>query len=834
MRVRSSGSIRAPLKPRSLLLALTLALLSLACGAPGGGRRFATLSEHAPRAREFDVLAYRIELELLPETRSIQACCRVRLRALEQALDTVRLDLVGLEVQDARDERGRVLSFTRSAGELTLELAAPLAAQAETELAIRYGGRPERGLWFAGQRADGSGPTLVFSHGQTQGSRGWFPCFDEPDERATAELTLTMPAAWSSVAPGERSDVVEQNGRRTETWRCDFPHPSYLTSLVAGEFTRAEARAGEVPLLFLAEPRFADWIAPTFAESADILDFLAEYSGVAYPYPKYSQAAVDNFPWGGMENLSATTLTPLLLGDVELRRDQAPFYLLAHEAAHQWFGDFLTCADWSHLWLNEGFATYCTLLYLEHSRGVDDFRAEVRETQEAYLNQDVGGARRPTVWSRWKEPDDVFDTRAYQGAAARLHLLRFVLGDEGFQAGVRLYVSENRGRGVVTADLQRAFERATSRDLVLFFEQWLARPGFPEFALDWNWDADARAVELNVEQVQEPEDGTPAVFALPVEIELGTRAGSRFVRVELDERRERFEFPCAEEPRFVRFDAHGWIPKRVDEDKPLEEWLAIAEACEDVNARRESALVLGRAASGARADDPERERLRAALVARLEQDDSAWVRADAAAALGLARGDEARAALERAALEDGEARVRSAALYALRAFGPDERLALVAEEAFGAGFSYQTMAAAAALLCCAAPARGFDFVRAGLELDSPHDVLAGRLLRHLAELSDARVPAELRRWAADPALAPTARAVAVECLGGLNRERPATGRFLVPFLDEESFHLRLATVKALANFGDEGARRALAAYYPRTRTAAERRVIEELLERSAR
>ncbi len=829
-RRRSAGSY-----PRRLPWLLCV-LAVLACRAPQDSADApATLRAHAPRERRFDVLAYEIDLELLPEARAIRAECRVRLRPLARPLERVELDLVGLAVESVRDEAGRALAFRHERGVLATELAAPLAPGAETVLAVTYGGMPERGLWFSGRRPDGSGPTQVFTHGQTEGSRGWFPCFDEPAERAALDLRVSLPEGWSAVASGERVEVRGADGadgaRRVERWVLAFEHPSYLVSLVAGELVTQEGRAGTVPLQFLAEARFEDWIAPTFAETDEILAFLEEWTAIPYPYTKYSQAAVDNFPWGGMENITASTLTPLLLGDERAHRDQPPFFLIAHEAAHQWFGDLFTCADWSHLWLNEGFATYLTLLYLEHSRGADEFRAQMRETQEAYLKEDVGRARRPTVWNVWKEPDDVFDTRAYQGGAARLHLLRFVLGEEAFQAGVRAFARASVGRGVVTDDLRRALEQASGRDLARFFEQWLSSPGFPEFALAWDWDQEARELLLAVEQVQASEDGTPAVFELPVEVEVRDARGAHSHRLELDQRRERFVLPCPERPLYVSFDARGWIPKRVREHKEPAEWLALAQLAEDVNARREAVLALGRLAADARERARPAEAELAELLARLGQDTSAWVRAESANALGQARGPAAAEALRRAALEDGSARVRSAALRALRFFGPDEGNASLAEDAFHAAPSWQVMAAAAGLLAYAAPARGFEYVSAALELESPHDVLAGALFATLAELADPRVPAELRRWAAEPALAPTARAAAVEALARTTRERPESSRFLVPFLQEPSFHLRHAAVRTLAAFGDVGARRALEAYYPHTRTAEERRVIEALLQR---
>jgi aminopeptidase N len=819
---------------RRTSLLVTLAVALGACRADRAARagivfplEFPLEQPHAPRVCPFDVLAYGIELELQPAERALQATCRVRLAPLagHAPLTEVALDFVGLTLASVHDERGRVLAHRRADGEVTVSLAEPL--RAETELSFRYGGRPERGLWYAGTRADGSGPALVFSHGETERNRGWFPCFDEPGERATTELRVTMPASWRASASGALVDVRTEGARRTERWRMDFPYPAYLLGLVAGELTVQEGQAREVPLTFLCEPRFADSLAPTFAETDEILAFLADFTGVAYPYPKYSQAAADNFPWGGMENISATTLTPLLLSDERGRRDQPPALLLAHEAAHQWFGDLFTCADWSHLWLNEGFATYCALLYLEATRGEDEFRAQLHDTQEAYLLADVGTARRPTVWNVWKEPDDAFDAHAYQGAAARLHLLRFVLGDEIFRAGVRAYAAENRGRGVTTEDFERVLERVAGRGLEHFFAQWFRARGFPEFAVAWEWDEAQHEVRLAVEQIQASDDGTPEVFELPVEVELCDAAGSRTVRLELDERREHFELPAAEAPLYLAFDPHGWIPKRVREEKPLAEWRALAERASDVNARRAAVQALGRAATLVPLGDPN-EALDE-LAARLHTDASPWVRADAATALAAPLGDGAEDALRRAALEDPEVRVRSAALLALRAFGPDDGLASLAEEAFYAGPSYGVMAAAASLLSWQAPGRAFEFLTAGLELESPHDALATLLLPHLAVLSDARVPAALRQIAADVSFAPTARAAAVQGLASTTRERGESARALVPLLGEDSFHLRRAAVLTLVALGDASARRALADYYPRTRTSEERRAIEGLL-----
>ncbi len=815
--------------------AFALGLLGLSACAASGSRGEPDLPRalaHRPRERTYDVLHYAIDVTLLPDERALSGRCRIRLQPTSDVLQEVRLDLVALDVREIVDDGGRALAFERDGNTLVVHLARPLPRDETITLEVGYGGVPVTGLWFSGERLDGTGPTQVFSHGQAQHSSGWFPCFDDPSDRATSELRVTMPADWVSVAAGSRIASVDEAGSRTEHWRMDTPHPSYLVTLVAGELVLQESSWEGIPLYFLAEPRYEDWIADTFAETDEILSFLSDYTAIRYPYPKYSQAAVANFPWGGMENISATTLTPLILTDERGLRDESPADLLCHEAAHQWFGDLLTCADWSHLWLNEGLATYLMLLYVEARDGVDEFRARMRLVQESYLEQDVGAARRPTVWGVWKEPEDVFDVHAYQGAAARLHLLRFLLGDQTFRTGLSAYASENAGKNVVTDDFQRALERVSGRDLDRFFEQWFHGRGFPEFRVEWDWEERAAEVRLEIEQVQRTEDGTPAVFGLPVEVELRDERGTRVFRLELDERRERLELPAETRPLYVRVDPHGWIPKRMECPATPAEWLAMARLEEDVNGRLDAVRALGQLAAEAhRNGEGAGATYVNELAGLLANDSSPWVRAAAAGALAASREEPAEESLRLAASGDAEARVRVAALSSLRAFAPDPELAALAEQAFEQGASWNTMGAAAGLLCAAAPERAFGWLVERLDVDSPHDRLCAQLLGHLAALRDARVPGELQRWAVDGALGALARAAALDGLARVTKAQPGASAFLADFLGEEDFLVRRSAVRALVAVADDSSRRELQAYYPRARTAEERRLIEALLER---
>jgi aminopeptidase N len=821
-------------RQRSLLSTPWVLLLALAAGCAGMSPHpcpTGSMARADARSSErgFDVLHYALDLGVRPEARAIEGSCSVRLASTVDALREVDLDLEGLVVRGIRDPLGRELAYRREGTRLSVTLPEPLGRGAETELTVLYGGKPVDGLWFSGQRGADGTPTQVFTQGQTDHARGWFPCVDRPDERATSELRVTIPQDWVAFAAGRRDDVSDQDGRRVEHWTMDVPHASYLLSLTAGEFVVLEGDWDGIPLFFAAEPRYAEWIPAAFAETDEILGAFSELTGIRYPYAKYSQVAVANFPWGGMENVSNTTLTSLALGDELCQQDHPATDLVAHEAAHQWFGDLLTCRDWSELWLNEGFATYFGLLYFEKTRGPDEFRARLRDAQQAYVEQDRGTGRRPTVWAGFKDAEDAMDTRAYEGAAARLHLLRYLLGDERFFAGIRTYVAEYAGRAVTTADLKRAMEKVSGQNLERFFQQWIWGRGYPEFLVDWRFDRDRRQVVLDVKQTQATADGTP-IFTLPVDVEVLDEGGRHVHRLELEGRSQRFELPVDGQPFYVQFDKYGWIPKAINWKRSPAEWLAILDSDDDVNGRRDALRALGDlAASAQRLDPSAHETYVGAMVHALLRDGSAWVRASAAEALARAQGVEARKRLIAAAQSDAEARVRVAALRGLAAFGPSDDLAQVAERAFEARASWATMGAAAGLRASADPAGALPWLREKLALSSPHDELRAYLFEHLGRLPGREAGDELRRWVADQSIDSSARAAAVQALAGRTAEVVENARCFAPLLGSPDFRLRKAAVVALSSLSDDTARKALRAYYPNSQVASEKRAIEASL-----
>jgi aminopeptidase N len=783
----------APLAGALILLA-TLSCRSSTVAPP------ATLAtDHPPRVEPVDVEHYGLELSLNPEERSVDGRCTVRFAVVAARLEVLELELEGLEARSVTDADGVPLDFRQDAGRLEIELGAELLLGDLGEVVVEYGGRPAKGLWFvAGE--DGE-VDQVWTQGECVDAHWWFPCIDHPGDRATSELLVHMPAGWVAVAAGERVELLERDGVRSERWRMATPHPTYLTTLCAGEFRVLEGEWDGIPLLFLSDPALASWMPAAFEETDEILAFFSELTGRRYPYSKYAQACVANFPFGGMENISATTLTESTLTDAAGCLDGGSHGLVAHEAAHQWFGDLLTCESWSEIWLNEGFATYLTNLYFEHSRGVDDFRVRMRDTQRGYMAADAGAARRPTVHTVYRDPFDLFfDGKAYAGGASRLHLLRFVLGDEDFFAGLRRYVAENAGRAVTTEDLREAMETASGRSLERFFDQWLYGAGHPELEVRWSWDEALGQVEVEVEQLQGPDRGTPDVFQMPVEVEVFDAAGRRTKRFELDRRKQTLVLEARTEPIWVRFDKHGWLPARITSLKRPPEWLAIAAEDDDVNGRRDAVQAIGQLLAGEQ--DPERVTLYfAALLRRLRDDTSAAVRRGAVEALATRLEVEGvRGSLAQAAAGDRDADVREAALLALRGVGPDEELAAFADEQFDLGYSWDVRVAAARLFAAAAPARSWEWVRARCEVPSPHGVLQAGLVDVLVGLEHPELLPELRRVAADPAAPSAARRSAVRGLAVRGRFDAEARDLLLELLGCEDYRLRQEAIDALGGF----------------------------------
>jgi aminopeptidase N len=655
----------------------------------------------------------------------------------------------------------------------------------------------------------------VWTQGESEEARHWIPCFDHPSDKLTTEVIVAAPAPMVAISNGKLLSSEPKGDGRVFHFLQDKPHTTYLITVVVGEFAVWKGDAGGIPLAAYVPKDRAAFAARSFDLTADMMEFFNGKTGYRYPWAKYDQLCVAGFPFGGMENTSATTLTEHTLHDERAALDVSSMGLVAHELAHQWFGDLVTCKDWGDIWLNESFATFFANLYTEHRLGWDEGVYERFEDGNQYKAEDRGRYRRPLSTRSWRSPEDLFDAHSYPKGGRVLSMLRHVLGDEAFFAGIKLYLERNAFRPVETADFRMAMEEATGVSLGWFFDQWVHRGGHPHFKVAWTWDPQAHAVQIDVEQMQKADDLTP-LFRTPVVFAITTPAGRTEHRAWVSERRHSFTYPAAERPRMVRFDPGDWILKDIDFEKSKEELLYQLEHDPDVLGRRDAAAALGKHAG----DDA----VTALLLRRLEADPFWGVRLEIAE---LFRG------LKRDALQDGLiARLRSEPKSRVRAElaraigevrGPKALEAL--REAIAKDPSYHVVAAALRALGRAAGKDAQPDALAALSRDSHLEVIRSAAIDALAAdealAGDARaeVIARLVSLAA-PGGPSLVRGAALRALGRFGKGDERAFAALSAALDDGRLFTRLDAVEALAALGD---RRAIPLL--ETRRAKEQRVV---------
>jgi aminopeptidase N len=461
------------------------------------------------------------------------------------------------------------------------------------ELTITYAGSPERGLYFVCPETAYPDKTLSFwTQGEAEDTHHWLPCYDYPNERATSEMIITAEKPLFVLSNGTLIETTDNGGWKTYHWKMDAEHSSYLISLAAADFAVYHDRLDKLPIDYYVAKHVDEATARRLmGKTPRMVQFFGEVTGQPYPYPKYAQVCVPDFVAGGMENITATTLTDTALKDeIEVLEGDGDG-LIAHELAHQWFGDLITCKDWSHLWLNEGFASYFDPLFTEIDRGEDAFRLAMHGSLEGYLASDHA-YRRPIVEARYTNCDTMFDMVTYSKGACVLHALRGLLGDELWWKGIRQYVATHKYQVVDTDDFRRAMEAASGQKLAWFFDQWTSKGGHPELKVRWRFEDADKTVRVKVEQAQKLDDQTP-LFRLPTTLAITESVGrTRIVPVVIEGTSQEYVIPCAAIPKMVQIDPEGWLIKELEFEKTKDENLFQLEHGSCVLARLDAARAL--------------------------------------------------------------------------------------------------------------------------------------------------------------------------------------------------------------------------------------------------
>lgn len=744
-----------------------------------------------------------IDLRLRPhfDERTLEGEVTTYVRAIEDGVRTLRLDAVDLTIDAVRDREGSALAFRAHATALDVDFPEALAAGDAVAFTIAYRAiRPRRGIYFVDD------PVQVWTQSQDTDARCWVPCFDHPAEKQTTATTIVVPRGWFALGNGAQAGRYEGFEGTTFRYEQRIPHATYLLTMVAGPFSEVEQPHARVPVFYYVAPgREADG-ERAFGATPRVIDAFEAAIGVPYPFERYSQIAVADFIFGGMENTSATTQTDRVLHDERAHLDYSADFLVSHELAHQWFGDLVTCRDWSEAWLNEGFATYFEAVWAEADRGWDEYQQVLHESFGRYLDEDEERYRRPIVCNVYRDPIELFDRHLYEKGGAVLHMLRGELGWARMRRALRRYVTDHAAGTVETIDLVRAIEAETGRNLRGFFERWIARDGHPELAVSSVWDAERRALTLVVEQRQPVDDAHPA-FAFELEVGVLAEApavpardagpdplpGERRFRLRVERARETFVLPLDAEPGLLRIDPSAWLLATWRYELGVDRHIAVLRGDASPAARIRAARALAKDPAGS---------AQSALAAALATEPFWGVAAEIAAELCKTRASAARTALI-AALAHPHPKVRRAAATALGGF----RDAGVAGALLGCcdDPSYFVAGAAYEALGKTRDPRAFDALAAALDRPSWGETLAAGAARGLAATADPRALAPLLAAAAAGRPEPLRRAAA-KALAGLgalvDAVRVPVADAVERLLDDPAYLVRAAAYEAAQALAD--------------------------------
>ncbi|WP_167546750.1 M1 family aminopeptidase [Stieleria maiorica] len=614
--------------------------------------------QYAPD-RQVDVL--HLKLDVTPDfgARTVAGTVSITAQPIAKPVEILRLDAIDIKVRRVRCEQAAVDDFISTRDGLQIAFRDPVEVGTEFTLQIDYSAQPKAGLYFRTPEMGYPEPdTHLWTQGETHEARHWFPCFDYPNERSSTEVICHVPESMVVLSNGKRmGQTIDPQGLKAVRWLQEKPHANYLICLVAGNLEKLEKRHREIELGFFTQPTLAEHAANSFRDTPDIMEFFEQEIGIPFPWDKYYQVTIRDFTAGGMENTSLTTLTHNTIFSTATENIRTTRNLDAHEMAHQWFGDYVTCKDWSHLWLNEGFATYYTHLYEGHKFGRDAMLYGLyKDATGRVLPQDKD--TKPIVFHGYKNAMQQFDYRSYPKGSWVLHMLRSQLGADLYRKCVQEYLRRHALSSVVSDDLRQVIEELSGRPMDRFFDQWLYHPRHPDLKITYKWMPKEKLAKVNIKQTQKLSDDV-LLYHFPTKLRFMVDGEVVDREIEISRVEEDFYVPLVSKPSVVRFDPDYTVLANVAFDKGNDLLEAQINNVDDMMGRLLACVALA---------DRKTDASVKLLAERLNSDPFFGVRIEAAKSLAKHDSDKALEALRSSWQGQTDARVRQAVVQ--RMFGP--------------------------------------------------------------------------------------------------------------------------------------------------------------------
>lgn len=530
------------------------------------------------RPQTFDAQHYIIRASFDRVNKKVFGDTSVSLKPLKADFRVAEFDAVDLAFESVSLEpAGLELKYKPVGGKVAVTLDKAYAVGELITIRFRYTASPKKGIYFVDELAGDNQPnhsSQIWTQGEPDEARHWFPAFDFPSDKATTEQYLTVTSGETVIGNGEFLGKTQTtDGTTTWHYKMPVPHSTYLVSFVIGKYAKIEDKYKEIPLGFYVYPGKEAVAKKAFGDTREMMRVFEEQTGVAFPYNKYDQTVVAAFQFGGMENITATTMadTEIFLADFEFGKPLVTD-LVSHELAHSWFGNLVTCRNWAELWLNEGFATYMEAAYREKAFGREDYLRKIRKDAGDFLVDDAVNKNRHGLYNlRAGNVAGLFDnpSTTYHKGGAVVHTLREQVGTDAFWKAIAIYLNRHKFGSVESTDLRKAMEETSGQDLAWFFAQWVYGGGAPRLDVRQIYSRRSQTLTLTVAQTHLADKITPSVFRLPMEMVVKTAAGDSRQKIDITKRMQTFTFKISGRPTAIEIDPDERIPLKRVKVRPM-------------------------------------------------------------------------------------------------------------------------------------------------------------------------------------------------------------------------------------------------------------------------
>lgn len=542
--------------------------------------------EPTERQRFYDVQHIMISLKLDLETKIVNGWVQTKFVPLSDNFNRFEVDAVGMNIQgvmlvndkntDLNTDSLTELKFTYDKAKINVDLPKSYKKGDTLIYSVTYQTTdPEKGLYFISPTVTfPNKPYQVWSQGEGEDNRYWIPCYDYPNEMASTEMYVTVKNSFQTLSNGIlKTKTDNPDGTTTWHWVNELPHVSYLIMLGVGNWDVINDEWSGIPISSYVPVGQKEWGERSYRNTTDILKYFSEAINYKYPWGKFSQVAVEDYIYGGMENTGAVVLFAGSVYDASTEPDYNATGLVAHELAHQWWGDIVTCQNWNEIWLNESFATYFQCLYTEHSMGKDEFDYNIWRNGNSAMSVDSTIARKP-IYAR-----DGLTTNTYDKGSVVLNMLRYNIGDDNFWKAMNLYVTRHQHTPVVTKNLLDAVNETVNSNNMLakpedyswFFEEWIYKAGQPEIQASYTYDDGTKEFVLTAKQIQRMDSSS--VFKTQFPVLIITKDGVVDVKVNTGQQSSEYKTKLSSKPLCVIFNPGNKTLSKLRFKKPKSDWI---------------------------------------------------------------------------------------------------------------------------------------------------------------------------------------------------------------------------------------------------------------------